>query len=565
MKVKFGLLLKFILLFIGFMAMILFAAWSFLTQSYQNLWNKHHLEYALSIARIVKSEIEEREIEEEDLQAFVKGRKMEDYNSLLKKMQEIHKGSGVVYLYIVLVENDEKGTYIFDLWHNECGEYKLKHKLGDDDPLSENYPGLEKVLHTKEPSKSFDDVPQEQGLKSAYVPMLNEDGEVFAFVGVDFDARNMAEEVRKNMDESGYFLLVVMMVCFLILILIVQISILGPVYRLKDGAQQISEGKFDFELKVRGRDEISEITAIFNRMSQSIAGHMREMQLLNDAYYKYVPAKFLTLLGKNDITAIELGNEVSSMLTVFSFQLADFERNLRKKSTRAMLDAINQVLHVSIPVVTDREGMVESIQDAGFTALFDNQCEEALLSAVTICQKLNQMERQKRLEKNQAGIGIAYGSVTLGIVGHAARMAAITVSQFRDIACFLQSIAYQYQSHILITQTAVENIPDFFAAYHTRTLGFLYNTYTGCSERIYDVYDGDGREEMEWKDATKEAFEKGVELYCVRDFTNARLQFITVLKHFRKDRAAKEYLYLCDKNSMAEDPDSVDIYFTKME
>lgn len=559
MKVKFGLLLKFILLFIGFIAMILFAVWSFLTQSYQKLWNRHHLDYAVSIARIV-----EDKIEDEDLQAFVKDGKNEDYDRMLEQMQEIQKRSGVYYLYIVLVENDEKGTYIFDL-KLENEEFEVGHDLGDDNPLKENYPGLEEVLNTKKPSASLDDVPLEAGLKSAYLPMLNEDGEVFAFVGVDFDARNMAREVRKEMDESGYFLLAVMAGCFLILILIVQISILGPVYRLKDGAQLISEGKFDFELKVRGRDEISEITAIFNRMAQSIAGHMREMQILNDAYYKYVPAKFLTLLGKNDITAIELGNEASSMLTIFSFQLADFNRDLRKKSTREMIDAINQVLHISVPVVTDQEGMIETIQDAGFTALFDNRCEEALLSAVTICQKLNQMERQKKLGKNQAGMGIAYGPVTLGIVGHAKRMAAITVSQFRDIACYLQSIAYQYQSHILITQTTVENIPGFFDTYHTRTLGFLYNTYTGGSERIYDVYDGDSKEEIECKDATKEMFEKGVELFCVRDFVGARLQFISVLKRFRKDRAAKEYLYLCDKNSMSEHVDSVDIYFTKME
>lgn len=559
MKVKFGLLLKFILLFIGFIAMILLAVWSFLTQSYQNLWNRYHLDYAVSIAQIVESEIEE-----EDLQAFVRGGKEEDYDRLLEQMQEIHKRSGVYYLYIVLVENAEEGTYIFDLKLVD-GESVLNHVLGENNPLKVNYPGLEEVLNTKNPSPSFDDVVQDEGLKSVYVPMVNEAGEVFAFVGVDFNASNMAQEVRKEMDESGYFLLVVMVVCFLILILIVQISILGPVYRLKDGAQQISEGKFDFELKVRGRDEISEITEIFNRMSQSIAGHMREMQILNDTYYKYVPAKILTLLKKSDITAIELGNEAGSMLTIFSFQLADFNRDLRKKSTREMIDAINQVLHISVPVVTDREGMVETIQDAGFTALFDNRCEEALLSAVTICQKLNQMEKQKKLDKNQAGIGIAYGSVTLGIVGHTKRMAAVTVSQFRDIACFLQSIAYQYQSHILITQTTVENIPSFFDTYHTRTLGFLYNTYTGCSERIYDVYDGDSKEEIERKDATKEMFEKGVELFCVRDFVGARLQFISVLKRFRKDRAAKEYLYLCDKNSMSEHPDSVDIYFTKME
>mgnify|MGYP006990313783 CR=1 FL=1 len=50
-------------------------------------------------------------------------------------------------------------------------------------------------------------------------------------------------------------------------------------------------------------------------------------------------------------------------------------------------DAINQVLHVSVPVIVEKEGMIEGFQNAGFTALFDNNSEAALLGAITICQK----------------------------------------------------------------------------------------------------------------------------------------------------------------------------------
>lgn len=256
---------------------------------------------------------------------------------------------------------------------------------------------------------------------------------------------------------------------------------------------------------------------------------------------------------------------MSTMLTVFSLQLNDFERTIRKKSTKEMIDAINQILTACVPVVSNYEGMVEGFQNAGFTALFDNGCKAAVLSAVTICQKLNRMVLLNQLQKNQVGIGIAYGEVALGIVGQESRMAAITVSQYRDTACWLQSIAKQYQAHILITQTAANCIPDFFESYHTRTLGFLYNTYTGYKDRVYDIYDGDTREEIESKNDTKELFEKGVELFCVRDFAGARQKFIAVLKRFRKDKAAKEYLYLCDRYSSQKNQKDTDIYFTKME
>lgn len=561
MKVKFGLRLKFTLLFIVLMLLLTLVIRSFLSKSYDGLEREHHLDYAVSIAQIV-----EGMTKEEKLQEYAKsGMEDEDYHKLLEEMKKIQERAGVYYLYIVVVESEEKGIYIFDLKLVD-GESVLNHSLGEENALNKNYPGLSQVLESKTTSSGFDKMTEgEEELDSVYVPILNEKGEVSAFVGVDFNEEHMSQSIKEIIKETVISLLGVMAGCFCVLILIVQFSILHPIYQLAEHVEKVSDGNFEEEIKVRGHDELSEIAIVFNRMSKSIAGNMKEMQILNDAYYKYVPSKILSLLGKNNIVDIKLGNEANRQMTIFSFQLADFDRVIRKKSTKEMIDSINQVLHVSVPVIVEQEGMVEGFQNAGFTALFEQNCESALLSAVTICQKLNQMVLRKQMEKNQAGIGIAYGPVTLGIVGQEKRMAAITVSQYRDTACWLQSIANQYQSHILITQTAAEGIPHFFDTYHVRNLGFLYNSYTGYTDRIYDVYDGDSREEKDLKEATKELFEKGVELYCIRDFAGARQKFIAVLKRFRKDKAAKEYLYLCDKYSMQKNQKDIDIYFTKME
>ena len=43
-------------------------------------------------------------------------------------------------------------------------------------------------------------------------------------------------------------------------------------------------------------------------------------------------------------------------------------------------------------------------------------------------------------------------------------------------------------------------------------------------------------------------------LFVARKFYEARLVFVEVLKRYRKDKAAKEYLYRCDRYyKMAED------------
>ena len=561
MKVKFGLQLKFALLFMGVMFFIVFAVRLFLYGEYAKLLNQQHFNYAVSIARIIEGMITEEKLQE----YAVLRQEDERYDKLIERMKEIQKSSKVYYLYIVIVETKEKGIYFVDL-KLDGEESIVNHKLGEENLLEENYPGLSDILESGMASSSFDRMYYgEESLDSVYVPIIDQEGTATAFVGVDFSETKIAKNMKAQIDNNMKFLLTITLFSFVMMLCIVHFSVLKRIHRLKEYAKQVSEGDFHNRLPVRGHDELSEIYSVFNWMSESIAGHMEEMQIMNDAYYRYVPSKILFLLKKERIVDIKLGNETSAILTTFSLQLADFDRNIRKKSAKEMIDAINQVLHISVPVIVEKEGMIEGFQNAGFNALFDNNSEAALLCAITICQKLNHMVRLKQLEKNRAGIGIAYGAVTLGIVGQEKRLAPITVSQYKDTACWLQRIAEQYQAHILITRTAADNIPSFFDTYHTRTLGFLYNTYTGYTDRIYDVYDGDSREEIELKDMTKELFERGVELYCIRDFAQARHEFIEVLKRFRKDKAAKEYLYLCDQYSRQEKQEDIEIYFTRME
>lgn len=561
MRVRFGLRIKFTLLFLGLMSLIGLAVISFLNRSHTSLVREQYMNYAIFIAQMVNGMTDEKELR----QYAQSGIRDTHYDELVEQMKEIQLRSEVFYLYVVVVENEEEGIYFFDLKLVD-GKSVMNHGLGEKNDLQKNYPGLSEVLSSKNPSILFDKIQiQEEELDSVYVPILNDEGEVTAFAGVDFNQNKFNEETEEYIREAAFSLAGVMAVCFCLLLLIVQFSILHPIFRLERQAELITEGQFQYELEVRGHDELSEISLVFNRMSKSIAGHMEDMRRLNEAYFRYVPAKILTLLGKDNIGDIRLGDEVNAVLTVFSLQLADFDRTIRQKTTGEMIAAMNQVLHCCVPVVAEQEGMVEGFQNAGFTALFDSGCQAAVLSAVTVCQKLNHMVLLKQLEENQAGIGIAFGEVMLGIVGQEKRMAAITASQYRDTACWLQGIARRYQSHILITQTAANQIPDFFETYHIRTLGFLYNTYTGYTDRIYDVYDGDSREEIESKNETREAFEKGVELYCIRDFVGARQKFIEVLKRFTRDRASKEYLYLCDKNIAQGNRQEVDIYFTKVE
>ncbi len=559
-KIKFGLRFKFALIFLGLILMVALASVFFLFRSLSGLTRQQRMDYAVSVARIVNGMVDEK-----TLQEYVQsGEKDEAYGELLDSMKRIQCNSNVYYLYVVAVENEREGVYIFDLKLVD-GESVLNHSLGEKNDIKKNYPGISELFSTKDYDPVFDEMEiGGEALDSVYAPIRNEEGKLTAFVGIDFKDRDFTESTLNDIRGSGTFLFLIMSACFFILMLIVQIGILRPVYRLRKQAERVEQGEFGSELTVRGHDELSEISRVFNQMTRSIAENVDGLQRMSDAYYRYVPARILTLLGKKSIEDVALGDETSGIFTIFSFQMADFDRTIRQKENREMIDEINHVLQMCVPLVADRNGMVENFFHAGFTALYDSDCEAALMSAVDICRSLDRRAETGNQEGTVPAIGIACGEVALGIVGQEKRMAAVTVSQYRDTALWLQNIAENFQSRILITREAADRISGFHEKYRARLLGFFLNTYTGVRDQVYDVYEGDPVEELKKKDETREWFEEGVTLYCTGKSIEARRRFIEVLKRFRRDRAAKEYLLLCDRRIAGKGGDESDIYFTKI-
>ncbi len=130
----------------------------------------------------------------------------------------------------------------------------------------------------------------------------------------------------------------------------------------------------------------------------------------------------------------------------------------------------------------------------------------------------------------------------IGVIGHEQRMEATTISAHSDLAKELRLKGDKYGAHILITHLVYEQIADFEEHYHARYLGNIYLAKNNTYERVYDVYEGDAEEEF---------------------YYEARLVFVEVLKQHRKDKAAKEYLYRCDKYYKLADMEDLETVIEK--
>lgn len=269
-------------------------------------------------------------------------------------------------------------------------------------------------------------------------------------------------------------------------------------------------------------------------------------------YGTMLPNRLLKLFQKKDTGEVCIGEGKKIRAAVLSFNMSGFSAMTRSQTAEEIFRFVNGVLSQAIPHVLFQDGAIERFVDAGFRAFYLNAPERALRSAVSICESVNQAEHIQQ----DYSIGLSYGDVMAGMVGHENRLGLLTISETTGIAEFLQELAERCGARILISGSLKKQIPDFEKHYNSRYLGCIYLKAANAMEDLYDVYDGDGPEDKNGKRRTRLLFEKGVELFQSHRFYDARNHFIEVLKANRMDGAAREYLYLCNRYESQKEKDA---------
>ena len=239
---------------------------------------------------------------------------------------------------------------------------------------------------------------------------------------------------------------------------------------------------------------------------------------------------------------------------VMDMNTLNFTEQIHSMQAKEIFAFINHMLTKTVPFVYEKKGGVDSFYEAGFTAFFEDQYENAVIAAISISELIYKEAEQSELFE-EFSIGLSYGSVLAGLAGTEERCAMITVSEYAGISSFLQSIARKYDSRILITGTLRGKIENFEQKFHARKIGYIYITANQSMEEIYDVFDGDPIAVRNNKKKTKIVFEKGVSYYAEQDYQKARQYFIEVFKTNRYDKAAKEYLNRCEQNLAGGKPE----------
>lgn len=282
---------------------------------------------------------------------------------------------------------------------------------------------------------------------------------------------------------------------------------------------------------------------------------------------RFLPRKLLNILGikeKDMLSEKFLEEQVEFRVGIMNINQAGFQANIQRVSMKEAYRLINQMFSCCIPFITEAGGSITSFHDAGVTALFTGDAEKELNAAVSICERMRKLPEEDR-KYGQLAIGMCFGDVMLGVVGYGERLSVLTLSYYIGFGRFLQRIAPKYSAKILATGSYLEQIPDFQKKYNCRFLGYIRIKSNGTVEKIYDVFDGDEASVRNQKRKTKMVFEEGVNIFLEGAYGEARLHFIEVLKTDRYDRAAMEYVLLCEKYAEMKEKRSKEICIEEYE
>lgn len=246
------------------------------------------------------------------------------------------------------------------------------------------------------------------------------------------------------------------------------------------------------------------------------------------------------------------------ILTANISRFSDFIRGMEIKEIYRL---INQTLALCVPAIEQKGGTIDSFWEAGLIGFFTGETEDGLNAAILICEKIIRCGNKEAYQS--FAISLCYGDVMTGVVGYKTKYTVLTLSGYTQLGSFLQQNAFRYYARILATERYISQIEGFEKKYHYRFLGVIYINALHKEEKIFDIFDGDDAEVRNKKRKTKMLFEKGVRLFLEKAFMESRAYFIEVLKADREDKAAREYVFLCDRyrNCTQKEKESVDIYF----
>jgi len=360
------------------------------------------------------------------------------------------------------------------------------------------------------------------------------------------------------------------------LLVLVAAHITNPLGRVINAMNNIiSGGDLKSRVKVEYRDETGHLALTFNTMLdelekayERIKGQAFEAVLaqkkeerIRRIFQKYVPQdlieKFFTspesmLVGDNRELAI-LFSDIRSFTTI-SEGLAPDE----------LVKSLNRYFSGQVDIIMNRNGIVDKyIGDAimafwGAPVKHGDDPLQAVLSGLDMLdavKEFNKKQRETGRPEFKIGIGINYGTVTVGNIGSERKMDYTVIGDSVNLASRMEGLTKTYHAEILISETVYAELEK---ANNTSLTFRLLDTVAVKGKtkgvKIYTISRNlDQNTARAWA-----IHNEGMECYYRRAFAEGAAAFEEVLSMLKDDFSAQNLLDRCRAYAVDPPPETWD-------
>lgn len=266
-----------------------------------------------------------------------------------------------------------------------------------------------------------------------------------------------------------------------------------------------------------------------------------------DMVVRFLPGKIFGILKKKSLRDIKVGEHVQREMTTLFSDIRSYTAMAEKLSSEDVFRLLNLYFKKMVPPVERHHGYVDKFVGDALLAVYPDSVDDALHSALGMMQGLKQLNRFTKWFQGQPvriGIGIHYGSITLGMMGCNAHIESTVVGDNVNLASRIESATKLYSIPLIISEAARDNLrhPENFLIReidHVRVKG------KEASMRLFEVFNGDEQNLLESKKSILEDFTVSLNAFKHGDFQKALEGFQDCVHRCPQDSISQIYYKRC--------------------
>jgi PAS domain S-box-containing protein len=269
---------------------------------------------------------------------------------------------------------------------------------------------------------------------------------------------------------------------------------------------------------------------------------------INRAYGRFIPQEFLRFLGYESIVDVRLGDQVQQEMSIMFADIRNFTTLSESMSPQENFNFLNSYLKQVGPIIRKHQGFIDKYIGDAIMALFPATADDGLKAAIEIQKQVTCYNRDREnagYPSITIGIGLHTGSLMLGTIGEQQRMESTVISDTVNLASRLEDLTKVYGASILISGYTLFCLADQ-SQYHYRFIGQVQVKGKKHLVPVFEVFDAEPDSIIQLKEQTKTSFEKGIVTFNQNKIDVAFSIFQEILEMNWHDKAARNYLKLCE-------------------